>query len=80
MAFAQNSGFEPNAFESDALGLGVEVAFAKEGKRRYAHWRPSQRGSALSSKDECCLRISTKNGIILMPPRCRILPIACNLV
>lgn len=53
MAFAQNSGFEPNAFESDALGLGVEVAFAKEGKRRYAHWRPSQRGSALSSWDEC---------------------------
>lgn len=53
MAFAQNSGFEPNAFESDALGLGVEVAFAKEGKRRYAHWRPSQCGSALSSKDVC---------------------------
>ena len=32
VAFAQNSGFEPNAFESDALGLGVEVAFAKEGE------------------------------------------------
>ena len=68
VAFAQNSGFVFMPLTRMRRGLpGFEVAFAKEGKRRYAHWRPAQCGSAFEFQRWMLMmdvRNPTNNGII----------------